>query len=242
MIAPPLLSIIIPALRVDRELRRCVDSVHLALESFTGYEVIVVMPGAHVQSAADALPDVQIVAECRPSVYAAMNDGIKASNGQYLYFLGKDDILLPSVRHLLPTLANERPAAVFAAVFWGGQGRRTCRTSRWQILFFNVCHQGIVYSRNCLDTHGPYVRRFRTHGDHLLNIRLLWDTSLAPRITFASTPIAWYAETGLSSTTLDANFAKVQPAIIRRYLGTWIAWPWSVLTHYRLRWSKKPRA
>ena len=234
----PLLSIIIPALDVDVELRRCVDSVRLALADANLREMVLVLPSAKLAKAAEWFPDARVVAESRPSVYAAMNDGVAASTGRYLYFLGKDDILLPSVQQVLNLVAAESPAAVFADVYWGAKGRHRARPSRFKILLLNVCHQGIVYSREAIATHGPFMRRFRTHADHLVNIRLLWDANMRRRIRYVALPIAWYAATGLSSRTFDVNFVRAQPAIIGRYLGPVAEVLWRPFRWFRLRWHK----
>ena len=234
----PLLSIIIPTLDVDLELRRCVDSVCLAIPDSEMREIVLVLPSSKAADAAERFPDARVVAESRPSVYSAMNDGVAASTGRYLYFLGKDDILLPAVHRVLSLLAAESPSAVFSDVYWGSKGRHRARPSRFQILVFNVCHQGIVYSREAITTHGPFMRRFRTHADHQLNIRLLWDANLRRRVRYLAVPIAWYAATGLSSRTFDVNFVRAQPAIIGRYLGPIAAALWQPFKWFRLRWHR----
>lgn len=224
----PLLSVILPALEVDRELQRCIDSVHLALPDASQCEIVLVVPARHVLAAQRAFAGVRVLAESRPSVYAAMNDGVAASTGRYLYFLGKDDILLPSAREIMRLLTSASPAIVFADVYWGTAGLRSTSSSRWGILLRNVCHQGIIYSREAVIRHGPYVRRFRVRADQLLNIRVLWDDSLRAYSHRVKLPLAWYAATGLSFTMPDKKFYMVQPAIIRRYAGPLAACAWRV--------------
>ena len=222
----PLLSVIIPALEVDTELRRCLDSVQLALPDPSICEIVLILPMHQLSAAAQAFPAVRAIAESRPSVYAAMNDGVTASTGLFLYFLGKDDIVLPSMREVLPLLAAEAPAIVFADVYWGSDGVHSTRSSRWGILLRNVCHQGIVYSREAVIKHGPYVRRFRVRADHLMNIRVLWDAAMRARSRQLRLPLVWYAATGLSCNLPDRNFYRVQATIIRRYAGPLAACAW----------------
>ncbi len=226
----PLLTIVVPALNVDRELRRCIDSVRLALPADAPCELVLVLPPNATEAArAEYADDARVVAESRAGVYAALNDGVTASRGRYLYFLGKDDILLPAARELLTMLARDAPSVVFADVYWGSRGRHRTDSSRWTILLRNVCHQGIVYSRDAVLCHGPFVRRFRVRADQLLNIRVLWDAALRRRSQRLAQPLAWYGGQGLSFTTPDRVFYRVQPAIIRRYAGrvaacAWWAW------------------
>ncbi|HEY8359214.1 MAG TPA: glycosyltransferase [Ramlibacter sp.] len=221
---PTLLSVIIPALHVDLELRRCIASVQLALPPDAAWEIVLVLPPGHVH-AADALEGVRVVRETRRGVYGAMNDGVAASRGSYLYFLGKDDILLPSVRHAMEVLAESRPGALFCDVYWGDEGVRPCRPRKWMVLFYNVCQQGIIYSRESVLRHGPFVRRLRVQADHLLNIKMLWDPA-GERVRYLRAPLAWYSATGLSFAKRDAIFHRIHPAIVRRYLGPVVAWMW----------------
>jgi glycosyltransferase involved in cell wall biosynthesis len=220
------LSVIVPAMHVDRELRRCLDSVRLAVPDAAACEIVLVVPPSRLAEAAAGFPDARVVPETRRGVYGAMNDGVQASRGEYLYFLGKDDILLPSARDVLQLLASERPYALFADVYWGSEGVRRCRASRWSILVRNVCQQGIVYSRESVLAHGPYLRRLRIQADHLLNVRVLWDPTARGRVRYLPTPLAWYSSTGLSQRVRDAVFYQVHAAIIGRQLGPVAACVW----------------
>lgn len=235
--AAPLLSVIIPALKVDLELRRCVDSVRLALPPEHPCEIVVVLPAGQVEGAA-VLGDVRVVPETRRGVYGAMNEGVAASRGHYLYFLGKDDILLPSAREALGLLATARPSVLFCDVYWGEEGVRSCRPWKWMVLFNNVCQQGIIYSRGSVLRHGPFLRKLRVQADHLLNIKILWDPALGPARHLRK-PLAWYSATGLSFSRRDALFYHLHPAIVRRYLGPVAACLWRAYARVRVGAPKK---
>lgn len=219
--ARPLLSVIIPALNVDLELKRCVDSVRLACElKRERCEIILITPLSEVEIARKSLDGVNIfVAETRRGIYAGMNDGIRVSRGSYLFFLGKDDIVLPSFSNLLDQLEQGAISAAFFDVYWGKEGLYSCRPSKWRVLFRNLCHQGIIYSRDVIDEHGPYLRRMRVQADHLLNIRLLWDTQFARSIQYFPGGRVYYAAEGFSSVARDPLFWRLYPTIINRYVG-----------------------
>ena len=219
----PLVSVIIPSLGADTELRRCVDSIRIACPAPVSCEIVVVVPPLRVEEVRQLLPGEFVVAETRPSIYAAMNDGIRASHGQYLYFIGKDDIVLPPFGQLLRMLTEQQPSAVFCDVYWGTRGIFSGRPSPWRVLLRNVCHQGIVYSRESIDKHGPYVRKMRVQADHLLNIRLLWDRDLAPRVRYVAMPLVWYSGAGFSTLARDPVFWRLYPTVMRRYVGAWAA-------------------
>ena len=180
------------------------------------------LPRREFEKGRALLPDERLIAESRASIYGAMNDGIAASTGRYLYFVGKDDIVLPPFCEALALIESRHPSALFFDVFWGTRGVYRGRPSRWGVLVRNLCHQGIIYSREVVLRHGPYLRKMRVQADHLLNIRLLWDRDFAPRVSYMCHPLAWYSGAGFSvQTARDPVFWRLYPVIMRRHVGTW---------------------
>ena len=180
------------------------------------------LPQRRLDDARAMFPDERVVAERRRGIYAAMNEGIAASRGRYLYFLGKDDIVLPPFGKVLDVLQANVHSAVFFDVYWGTDGVYPGRPSRWRILVRNVCHQGIVYSRAALQRHGPYLRRMRVQADHLLNIRLLWDPATASDVHYMNLALTWYSGAGFSvQAAQDPVFRRLYPVTVRRYVGAW---------------------
>ncbi|ATU67340.1 glycosyltransferase [Piscinibacter gummiphilus] len=220
----PLLSVIIPAIDADVELRRCVDSIHLACGNGPECEVLIVMPPARIEHARKLLQGVSFVAERRRGIYAAMNDGLAAARGRYLYFIGKDDIVLPPFAEVLKVLREDAPSSVFCDVYWGSTGIFTGRPSRWRVLLKNFCHQGIVYSREALEKHGPYLRKMRVQADHFVNIKVLWDRSLGAGPRYVPGARVWYSGDGFSSVARDPVFWRLYPVVMRRYVGAFASW------------------
>ena len=219
--ARPLLSVIIPAIAVDTELRRCIDSVRLACGTDDARcEIVLVMPPREVEAARGVLEGVTTLqAETRRGIYSAMNDGIRASRGRYLFFLGKDDIVLAPFGKMLTQLQADGGSAAFCDVYWGKAGVYSGKPSRWQVLRRNFCHQGILYSREVIETHGPYLRRMKVQADHLLNIRLLWDARFATSVRYYPGGHVWYAAEGFSSVARDPLFWRLYPTVLHRYVG-----------------------
>ena len=218
---PPWLSVIVPALEADKELGRCIASIELALAAAASYEIILIVPKAQVATAQAVFPAARVHADTRKGIYAAMNDGARASTGRYLYFIGKDDILLPTAAEALALLVETQPSALFCDVYWGDRGRYKGRPSRFLILGRNACHQGIIYSRQAFASHGPYLRRMALQADHLLNIKILWDRSISPPAYLAK-PLAWYSGSGFSVIRgADPVFWRLYPTVMRRYVGRW---------------------
>ena len=227
----PLLSVIIPVLEPDAELARCVNCILGATQNLQALEIIIVTPPKFVDEIAAQYPTTRVCGESRRGIYAAMNDGAEASRGKYLYFIGKDDMLLSTLSTAIRILEREHPFALFCDVYWGTHGKRSGKPSRLRLLGSNLCHQGIIYSREAFDKHGPYLRRMRVQADHFLNIKVLWDRTAPSQIVYLDQPLAWYSGDGFSMTNRDATFWRLYPNTMLRYVG---AWAMRLLVSYRI--------
>jgi glycosyltransferase involved in cell wall biosynthesis len=198
--------------------------MHCIAAAFVGAaapEVIVVTPSALVAKTRALFPWALVHAETRRGIYGAMNDGARASCGRYLFFLGKDDIVLPALLRAVALLEQEQPFALFCDVYWGSRGVYRGRPSRFLLLARNLCHQGIIYSRVAFERHGPYLRRMRVQADHFLNIKVLWDRLDGHRVHYMKEPITWYSGAGFSNLHRDRLFWRLYPTIMREYVGNW---------------------
>jgi glycosyltransferase involved in cell wall biosynthesis len=226
-----LLSIVIPVLEPDAELARCVHCIFGATQNLLAPEVVIVTQPKFVATIAVLYPQVRVCAETGRGIYAAMNDGATVSSGKYLYFIGKDDMILSTLREALMVLEREHPFALFCDVYWGAYGTYSGKPLRLRLLMRNLCHQGIIYSREAFDKHGPYLRPMRVQADHLLNIKILWDRAPPARISYMNKPLAWYSGDGFSMANRDAIFWRLYPSILCRYVGRWAMY---LLIGYRI--------
>ncbi len=227
----PTLSIIIPVLEPDAEFARCMHCILGATQNLPPPEIVIVTPPQFVATIEALYPRALVCAERRRGIYSAMNDGAAASCGEYLYFIGKDDIILSTLREALTVLDREHPLVLFCDVYWGARGTYTGRPSRLRLLWRNLCHQGVIYSRETFDRNGPYLRAMRVQADHFLNIKILWDQVSQSRISYLEKPLAWYSGDGFSTTNRDPIFWRLYPNIMRRYVGLWAM---SILICYRI--------
>lgn len=219
----PLISFIVPTLQFDLELRRCIDSIRLAMTNRLAETEIIVVTSSRIIDA-KTMPEidegVRVVLERKRGIYAAMNDGVRCSQGRYLYFLGKDDIVLPAFADVVTSLRSGDPVAVFADVYWGRKGIVSGRPSRWLVLARNICHQGVVYRRDCFSRFGMYLTAMKVQADHLMNIKILWGEP-SSSIRYFPFPVVWYSASGFSSVARDSLFWRLYPLIMSRYVGGW---------------------
>jgi glycosyltransferase involved in cell wall biosynthesis len=218
---PPLLSIVIPVLEPDDELSRCMACILGAMQGMSMPEIIIVTPQQFSAKIAALYPYSRVLVESRRGIYSAMNDGAQAGLGKYIYFLGKDDIILPTLREALLALEYNHPFVLFCDVYWGTHGIYSGKPSPFRILRSNICHQGIIYSRKAFEKYGPYIRKMRVQADHLINIKILWGGGTDGSLHYLDKPLAWYSGDGFSATHRDQVFWRLYPLILHKYVGAW---------------------
>ena len=105
-----LISIIIPVLNRQNEIKECIDSV--IAQSYENWEILIIDNGSTdrtfeiCQNLAAKEPRIRLLNAPR-GVSKARNAGIDAAKGEYLFFLDSDDVIHPSLLEtLLVTMAD----------------------------------------------------------------------------------------------------------------------------------------
>lgn len=123
----PLVSIVIPVYNVEKYLNESVDSV--LRQTCSNYEVILVDDGSTDQSGLmcdeylKVSDKITVIHQENGGLSAARNTGLKASQGEYVYFLDSDDYIEDcALEHLLDTAIKESSDIVFfdGYVFFDG--------------------------------------------------------------------------------------------------------------------------
>lgn len=230
----PLLSVIIPSLHQSEDLRSCLSSV---LSSIGGmeFEIIIVCPTSEIEKIDLASKEIRKIAETRPNIYGAMNDGIKASRGKYLYFLGQDDRMLESFVDLFSIIEKKNSDLIIFDVIWGQKGKYRNSPSKHLLLIRNMCHQGIVYKRTLFEEFGNFATKFKVQADHYFNLKLLWAKNRTVSIEYSPHAAAYYSGDGYSSKNVDDKFWKLYPLILKRNVGLWA---FVAVSFYRALWMK----
>ncbi len=215
---PPDLSIILPALRLNDDLIRCIYSIRSALNRKIAYEIIIITPDVLSFSDIACIDNLQIYGEDVPGIYQAMNIGITKARGSYLYFIGQDDILLPVAANAIIQGKENEADLILADVFWGKNRIFKNNIFRKSLAWTNWCHQGLFYNRlRFLKEIGKYPVQFKTQADHYVNIYF----SSTPHLKFTKYNgcVAWYSADGLSSRSPDLIFRQAYPAIVLKQIG-----------------------
>ena len=110
----PKVSVIIPVYKVERYVRRCLDSV--MSQTLTDWEAICVDDGSPDNSGkildeyARRDKRIRVIHKENGGVSAARNDGIKLARGQYVIFIDSDDFIHPQLFEITTCLADKNNA------------------------------------------------------------------------------------------------------------------------------------
>jgi glycosyltransferase involved in cell wall biosynthesis len=154
------------------------------------------------------------VSEPDGGIYDAMNKALAVARGDWLLFLGSDDVLLAPLSSIAGRLRDPR------AIYYGNvQIERSGaisggRFSRYRMMQENICHQAIFYPRSAY-AQKRYDTGCGPLADHLYNIEL--RGAGVPFVHLDAT-ISRFNDGGVSSVR-DARFESIKLAAIHASFG-----------------------
>lgn len=216
-------SIIIATYNSARSLPKTLESI--LSQTLNDYEVIVVDGGSKdgtqeliKKYEKDFNKQLRWASEADDGIYDAMNKGIDVAKGEWLYFLGSDDILHD--KEVLSTISDvtEEGGAdiIYGNVQWGDTGKiYDGKFSALKIMQRNICHQAIFFRKNVFEKFGKFDTRYKTAADYVFNMKWFNDRSVKKK--YIDTVVAKYNIEGHSSGKLDPNFWPERDTIIKKY-------------------------
>lgn len=226
----PLFSIITPTYNSESKLARTVSSV--LSQSFAEFEYLFVDGASTDGTCADIKAyleqdhKVQLISEPDEGIYDAMNKGIRASTGEFLYFLGAGDRLQPGaleavaveIQKLRSSGKTLHPLMLYGDVSWSRYKRPyDGHFSNFKLLRRNICHQAIFYERSLFQRHGYYDTAYQVLADYAFNIRCFRDPGVDKR--YLPLLIADYEDDGISTAVRDDVFHAHLRQLVRRDYG-----------------------
>jgi glycosyltransferase involved in cell wall biosynthesis len=197
-------------------IRRALDSV--VQQSCRNIELVVV-DGGSTDGTLEVLCEYAqyisvLVSEPDQGIYDAMNKVCTRATGDWLIFLGCDDVLLDKLGEIAALL--KRPGTVYygdvikrsSGKIYGG------RFSKYRLMRYNICHQSLFYPKEIYRRYF-YSLEYRWLADYAYNLRLLGD-----RVPFVhiGMVVAIYNDEG-GSASGDADLTRDQLRLIREAFG-----------------------
>jgi len=145
------------------------------------------------------------VSEPDKGIYDAMNKGIVVASGQWINFLGSDDIILSNAVNNILKYLNKKNIAVYGNVIMKTTNKVYDGKFNYFKLFFkrNICHQSIFYNAKIIKRYS-FNLKYSILADYALNLVIFIDKYFI----YAPYIIAIYNDKGKSSNIVDYNFKK----------------------------------
>lgn len=182
-----LVSIVIPAFNAGATLKACLESV---LRQTLQDKEIIVVDGGSTDKTMEIIRDFSPrlagwSSEADRGIYDAANKGLRRARGDWVYFLGADDLLSDdtALERMAPYLCNALPAVrvVYGRVAMLGKddeilailGSPWPESRKRLVSYMSLPHQGIFHHRSLFQEHGEFDPSYRTGGDYEFLLREL---------------------------------------------------------------------
>jgi glycosyltransferase involved in cell wall biosynthesis len=224
-------SIIIVTYNADKDLQKCLNSIKE--QTYTPIEVVVVDGLSQDQTVGILEKNSDVItnwiSEKDNGIYDAMNKALKMITGDWVYFLGGDDILLPDFSQMLHEL-KEKNTIYYGSVL-KGKDKYLGYLTPYNQAKTGICHQSMIYPKSVFDKYN-FDERYKISADHHLNMKCWADPDF--HIQFSDFIIADFNETGISSVSKDELFEKDKGSLMLKYFGVSI---WMRFLFRELKWK-----
>jgi len=153
-------------------------------------------------------------------IYDAMNKGIRASRGGWLIFLNAGDTFIDnqSLQRLTHIAQNGEFDLIYGDAMMvhidGTEARMDMQDTLPFLLRNMICHQSILYRRECFEQKGYFDTSYRIAADFEHLLRLKWSGA---KITKLDAVISRYQLDGLSAK--QENISKIWKERMKIYSG-----------------------
>jgi glycosyltransferase involved in cell wall biosynthesis len=224
----PKVSIVIVTYNAGDTLQACLDSIYK--QKYPVLEIIII-DGQSTDNTVGILEAntkniTYWVSEKDEGIYDAMNKGLKYISGNWVYFLGADDILFSDFANLCNELRDSSCIYYGRVMTLGGP---TIPVNEYGFAKYGLCHQAMIYPRAVFADH-KFNTRYPISADYALNMSLFNSDHF--RFVFRDYLVANFNQTGISSTSVDKAFEKDRSRLVRKYFGMKI---WIRFIFWRLK-------
>jgi glycosyltransferase involved in cell wall biosynthesis len=234
-----LISIVIATYNAGSQLQECLASIDQ--QAYDNIEILIIDGGStdntiEIVKKFSGRKSITWLTEKDQGIYDALNKGIKLAKGDWLYFMGADDRLLPGFSELASKLKDPN------TIYYGNTHEKydpenkpsftilTGEFSKYRLAKYCINHQAIIYPASAFEKYG-YNVKYKVFADYALNLALWGDNNFNRE--HHSLTIVSYDMTGFSSLNEDIVFKQEKAALIKMNLG------WIIYLRFMLKKLKK---
>lgn len=191
-------------------------------QDFESFEYIVV-DGASTDGTISILDKYMLnshfkyVSEKDSGIYDAMNKGLSIASGEYVLFLGADDLLTST--HILSEVSKkltDSDVVYYGDVLLSKELKiYDGEFNKWKWGYKNICHQSIFYPKNVYKKYS-YDVNYRLVSDWVYNLTLVKNNVL---FNYIGVVVSLYNTEGLSSINEDSLFIANRRKMITDAVG-----------------------
>lgn len=207
----PKVSIIIVTYNAKSVIKNAIESV--GKQTYANTELIII-DGNSSDGTIEVLKNSNEIAfwlsEPDVGIYDAMNKGIKFATGEWIVFLGADDVFYDS-KSISSVFEDEIDYQNFDFIYgnvWLKKSKRIMGGSRdiCSLIENNIPHQAIFFNRRVFDIVGKFNQRYSILGDYDLNIRIFSNPIIKSK--YVDKILGIFDQSGVSGRMIDGNFFK----------------------------------
>ena len=212
------ISIITVCLNADKTIEKSINSVISQNYKFKEY---IIVDGGSIDKTLSIIEKYKnqisyFISEKDNGIYDAMNKGINKATGDFIYFLGADDILTDNIlSQIIPKLKSNVNAIHYGKVRLQPEGKLLGgKFNKWKLIHKNISPQAIFYPSIVFKTK-RFNMNYPIAADWDFNLYLM---SKKIRFKYNGLIIAVFNINGISSKG-DREFYRNRKMIIKDYFG-----------------------
>ncbi len=220
------LSIIIPTYNSEKTISETLESI--VEQNVTAIECLIIDGNSSdktiniVEQYANKYSFIKYISEPDKGIYDAMNKGIAWAQGNYLYFMGSDDVFYDKdILHNLFSLdCYNTTHFIYSNVLFKYNRKKVGEEKTYLKLIKsqeNICHQSIFYSKQIFEKLGNYDLKYPIYADFNMNIRCFRDATITKK--YIDTVICVFNEKGTShfQRNKDTYFIELHEEYVKTY-------------------------
>jgi glycosyltransferase involved in cell wall biosynthesis len=229
---PSKISVLIVTYNASETLQACLDSIYR--QKYPAIEIVVIDGNSNDGTVKILETNSGQIhywkSEPDEGIYDAMNKAIKHATGNWIYFLGADDVLFDDFTNLAYELKENDTIYYGRVLTLGGP---TIPVNAYSFAKYGICHQAMIYPKAVFEQN-IFNTKYKISADYALNMSLFNSKSV--HFTFKDHLIAKFNHTGVSSVSVDKAFESDRAGLVFKYFGFKI---WFRFLIWRLKRNSK---